>query len=594
MSGRVEMPGVQRPSPYQGLIPYDEEDAQYFFGREKETRIIVANLFAAPLTLLYGTSGVGKSSVLRAGVIPQLRKYDDLIVIFFTLWQGDSILLLKDAVRATCPDVPLSPSISLAEYLTTCSAYYNRRIFIMLDQFEEYFLYHRQRGQDDVFVAEFSQAITQTNIPSSFLISIREDSLAKLDLFDGYIPVLFDNFLRLDHLDRRGATDAIVEPVMKFNELMAEPGVHFDVEPALIERLIDQVKIGKIVIGQMGRGQVTPKLMPAEPDDRNVRVETPFLQLVLARLWEEEVRKNSQLLRLSTLNSLKGAEEIIHSHLDAAMNRLKTSQQEVASYIFNYLVTPSGTKIALSAQDMEHFTDISLSQTQSVMNRLSDRDIRILRPISTEQPEQKETLYELFHDALAPAIVDWRAKYLSRKTIFQRMTGPIIMFAIISLIIQALPPLADQFILLFILRGLAYVILHIVTLLQVYQWFYQQVRPKIITLPVVGGGGHNLGLLLSLLLPIFWYTSTKWPEGVSFGTMPVASFILYLFTLVLTMVTGLIVFFLFMQSAGQLTYKFFNKQYALGFYGTYIVICTLIGILIVLTLVGVISGWIVP
>ena len=45
----------------------------FFFGREKEMRLIAANLFASPLTLLYGASGVGKSSILRAGVINHLR-----------------------------------------------------------------------------------------------------------------------------------------------------------------------------------------------------------------------------------------------------------------------------------------------------------------------------------------------------------------------------------------------------------------------------------------------------------------------------------------------------------------------------------------
>ena len=58
------MSEVPRSSPYLGLVPYDEQDAAYFFGREKETRLILANLFASPLTLLYGPSGVGKSSIL--------------------------------------------------------------------------------------------------------------------------------------------------------------------------------------------------------------------------------------------------------------------------------------------------------------------------------------------------------------------------------------------------------------------------------------------------------------------------------------------------------------------------------------------------
>jgi ABC-type taurine transport system ATPase subunit len=61
-------------SPFVGLAPYREEDAEYFFGRESETRVIIANLRSERFTVLYGPSGVGKSSVLGAGVLPELRR----------------------------------------------------------------------------------------------------------------------------------------------------------------------------------------------------------------------------------------------------------------------------------------------------------------------------------------------------------------------------------------------------------------------------------------------------------------------------------------------------------------------------------------
>ena len=84
--------------PYQGLIPYDENDADFFFGREQETQLIIANLFASSLTLLYGASGVGKSSILRAGVTHSLRQRDDLLVVVFSTWQSNPLDDLKAAV----------------------------------------------------------------------------------------------------------------------------------------------------------------------------------------------------------------------------------------------------------------------------------------------------------------------------------------------------------------------------------------------------------------------------------------------------------------------------------------------------------------
>jgi eukaryotic-like serine/threonine-protein kinase len=50
---------VTRDSPYVGLVPFEADDRALFFGRDSDIRLIVANLFASPLTLLYGPTGVG-------------------------------------------------------------------------------------------------------------------------------------------------------------------------------------------------------------------------------------------------------------------------------------------------------------------------------------------------------------------------------------------------------------------------------------------------------------------------------------------------------------------------------------------------------
>ena len=76
--------------PYVGLQPYTEDDRQFFFGREREQRIISANLYASPLTVVYGASGVGKSSILRAGVVPYLQSAERTTVVYFNQWQDPS------------------------------------------------------------------------------------------------------------------------------------------------------------------------------------------------------------------------------------------------------------------------------------------------------------------------------------------------------------------------------------------------------------------------------------------------------------------------------------------------------------------------
>jgi hypothetical protein len=195
-----------RHSPYQGLTPFDESDADYFFGRTKEARLIEADLFAASLTLLYGASGVGKSSVLRAGLLPRLRRRDDLVPVIFNSWQIDPARGLKDAVLAALAAIGGAelPSkdrgqqlLPLAEFLDSCAERSGRRLMIVLDQFEEYAFYH---PEDNTFGREFPPATCLGNLSVSFIVSLREDSLATLDRFEGRIPTLFDSYRRIEHL----------------------------------------------------------------------------------------------------------------------------------------------------------------------------------------------------------------------------------------------------------------------------------------------------------------------------------------------------------------------------------------------------------
>jgi len=97
-------------SPYKGLTPFEdsEQDVRFFFGRERERALIEANLMASRLTVLYGETGVGKSSVLRAGVAHHLRGVAEanlfarnepgMAVVVFDAWRDDPLHALRTAV----------------------------------------------------------------------------------------------------------------------------------------------------------------------------------------------------------------------------------------------------------------------------------------------------------------------------------------------------------------------------------------------------------------------------------------------------------------------------------------------------------------
>ena len=401
---------AQRRSPYQGLIPYGEEDAPFFFGRERETRLITANLFASTLTLLYGVSGVGKSSVLRAGVARQLRQRDDLLVVAFNAWQGDALANLKTKIAETVARVdaniaPPSDTESFVEYLSRCTEQTERRVMILLDQFEEYFLYH---PHTDAFAEEFPKALTQSDAPVSFLISIREDFYAKLDRFEDRIPTLYSNYLRIEHLDTRAARAAIEKPIPEYNNLYAN-GRPMQLESQLVEAVLKQIRTGQDLLGGAGRGVVEAS---KAQDESETEIVTPYLQLVMTRLWDEEMSAGSRTLRLETLNKLGGAESIVRTHLDTVMNLLGPAEQETAARVFHYLVTPSGTKIAYTASDLAASANVNQAEIVRVLDRLSHYDVRILRPIDPLPDNPTEPRYEIFHDVLARAILNWRTKFV--------------------------------------------------------------------------------------------------------------------------------------------------------------------------------------
>src|SRR5687768_17566164 len=75
-SPMVELPPAPGEAPYRGLQAFEERDAENFFGREQIVRELVQQLRGARFVALIGSSGSGKSSILRAGVVPTLRRLE--------------------------------------------------------------------------------------------------------------------------------------------------------------------------------------------------------------------------------------------------------------------------------------------------------------------------------------------------------------------------------------------------------------------------------------------------------------------------------------------------------------------------------------
>jgi WD40 repeat protein len=412
------------------LVPFDEKDAAYFFGRERESAVIAANLTASRLTLLYAPSGVGKSSVLRAGVLPRLHNvdedpYDDLAgaaVAYVNAWRDAPLESVAAAVTDAVSQV--TGAAHVEEGVSTLSVAWLREvlrqsrvsaIYLILDQFEEYLLYHPMDRGEEGLTAELGRILSARGLPVHVLLSMREDALAGLDRFKGRVPHLFANYLRLAHLSRDAARTAIEGPLDRYNRVVA-PDQTMSVEPGLIGALLDQVRTGHVRVATGGAapdGFVSDG--PASDVDDRGDIETPFLQLVLTRLWNQERATGSSRLRQSTLDDLGGAEKIVQSHLDNVMAGLSPAQVDVAAAVFRHLITRSGTKFALAAEDLADLSKQPVSAVQDLLETLSAGPQRILRPVPPAVGVEGPPRYEIFHDVMASAVLEWCRRHEAQR-----------------------------------------------------------------------------------------------------------------------------------------------------------------------------------
>ena len=341
-------PVTTRRSPYQGLVPYTDADAEWFFGRDEWQEIVRASLRSYRITVLYGASGVGKTSLLRAGL---MRRLEDeahgrdggprVLPVYFSAWSLDRPLAaVEHAVSDAAAKSGSAPTDgnagpTLADALAAWSRRMEGALLVVLDQLEELFVYHDR--PDDPILKELAAALSSRDPAIHFLLSIREDALAMLDRFKGHVPGLLDHLLRIEHLDRAAGREAIVAPLERWNEVLAAPGQPIEIEEALVESVLDQVEAGKVSLGEGGTGAVVG-------DSHPVGVEAPYLQLVLERIWDEERSHESETLRQQTFDRLGGATAVVRTHLDAALAALPSSEQDVAGATFRHLVTPSGNE----------------------------------------------------------------------------------------------------------------------------------------------------------------------------------------------------------------------------------------------------------
>ena len=363
-------------SPYKGLKKFESEDKDRFFGRDQFLTGLVNELDQTNFVLLLGASGSGKSSVIRAGLIPWLaeRQGSHFMNLVFTPDQDPfeslyaSLLGKYKQSEAQIARIAKEDTLTqLVRSLKQADAYW----FILIDQFEELFT-TTEFSKRDVFIKSLVQLVKTLDKASDrsvkLVATMRADFLDRLSPYPDLIKVTDRHRPMIAEMQLDELRLAIEQPA-------AHHGVVF--ETGLVEQIIDDVQ------GQAGY--------------------LPLLQYTLNLLWETEVQSQSiqdRTLNISNYRKLGGVRGALQQHVDQIYKSLSESEKLAAQRIFLKLVgigedEESGTewKPVRRRATRSEFSD---PLEQKVLTQLVNQNLLVSNCLTDSQ----ESTIEIAHEAL--------------------------------------------------------------------------------------------------------------------------------------------------------------------------------------------------
>jgi WD40 repeat protein len=303
---------------FPGLRPFEEQDAVLFFGRDEQTDGLLRRLDDTRVLGIVGLSGSGKSSLVRAGLLPALRRGH--LAGAGARWR---IAVMRPgstplSAMARALDDALGPLDERLEILRSGRlglldvSRYGRgpeeNLLIVVDQFEEIFRLGGSRSRS-AEAAEFVQlllAAVQEYEPRYrvyVVITMRSDYLGECAQFSGLPEALNESQYLVPRMTTEQLREAIEGPA-------ALGGV--EVQPELVEHLLEQTG--------------------TDPD------ELPVLQHLLMRIWEvREKRDGGSRIGLAQLEQVGGWHEALTKHADAVLTSLNDKDRLVAKRLFQRL-----------------------------------------------------------------------------------------------------------------------------------------------------------------------------------------------------------------------------------------------------------------
>ena len=343
-------------APYLGLRAFTEADAARYFGRERAADVLVNQLLLLPMVAVVGPSGSGKSSFVRAGVLPRLPAGWRSIV----LRPGAAPLVALGArVDAVGPE-------AITERLRALAG--DGTIVVVIDQLEELFTLHRDPAECARFAELLAGAARSVGDPVRVIVTLRDDFLVRV----GELPALRD---RLAQGLTLLATPAPEDLVRMLVEPARQVGYRFD-DPELPRAM------AAAVAGHPGA--------------------LALLSFTAARLWELRDRQFHRLTR-AAYDAIGGVEGALARHAEDTLRACATDQQRLVREAFRHLVTADGTRAVLGRADL-------IAALGGAAAAVIERLIAARLLVAAEGPGGEDQI-EIVHEALLsawPRLVGWR------------------------------------------------------------------------------------------------------------------------------------------------------------------------------------------
>jgi hypothetical protein len=385
---------VVPPAPFRQLAPFTEDDRGRLFGREADLAVLTQHVLYRRSVVYAAPSGTGKTSMLRAGLVPRLEalgvravylrcRTDCSAALAAAIWPdaapGDAA---SQSARDAAPGAPAPPGGSVAAAITAWHRQRGGKLVLILDQVEA------ALGDDGIVADALGFARWPADADVAVVLSIREDHLARLyapaQALEPGIPLV-----RLPPLPPDGARAAITGPLAE---------ARLAIEPALLDALLADLQRAAAAIGpEMGWG-TTPAVFP------------PHLQLACSVLYDA-LDPGDATLTLAHYQRLGGFDAIVGEHLERVLDtELTHGSDRIARALFVALVTAGHERAMRSEAELIAMVG-DAERVGAVLELLRSRGL-----VMRIRGDDGEPSWELAHDSLVPRVLAWvDARDLARR-----------------------------------------------------------------------------------------------------------------------------------------------------------------------------------